>query len=365
MTLYLYFARKFFWTFALVFAVFLGILLLIDMVEQLRKFDSATVGFTELLELALLHIPASLYRILPLITILATLALFLGLARSSELVVTRAAGRSGLRSLVAPVTVALLIGLVAVAAFNPIVAATSTRYEATANRYSHGEASVLSVTEEGLWLRQGGPGGQWVIRAAGSNLDGTRLVNVSFISFAPDGSPTGRIDAQSAELTPGAWVLKSAKQWPLAGTQNPERDAVLHDEVAVPSELTRERIRDSFGTPSAIAIWDLPAFIAALDRAGFSARQHRVWFQMELALPLLLVSMVLVGAGFTMRHTRSGRTGIMVLGAILMGFSLFFIRNFAQILGETGQIPVVLAAWAPPVAAICLALALLLHMEEG
>ncbi len=133
----------------------------------------------------------------------------------------------------------------------------------------------------------------------------------------------------------------------------------------VRSDLTRDRIRDSFGEPSAVSIWDLPAFIASLDAAGFSAKRHRVWFQMELAQPLLLAGMVLLAAGFTMRHTRFGRTGTMVLSAVLSGFAIFFLRNFAQVLGESGQIPVMLAAWFPPVATILLSLGLLLHLEDG
>jgi lipopolysaccharide export system permease protein len=86
---------------------------------------------------------------------------------------------------------------------------------------------------------------------------------------------------------------------------------------------------------------------------------------MELALPLFLAGMVMVGAAFTMRHTRFGRTGAMVLLSLLMGFGVYFVRNFAQILGEDGQIPVALAAWAPPAATILMSLGLLLHLEDG
>jgi lipopolysaccharide export system permease protein len=74
---------------------------------------------------------------------------------------------------------------------------------------------------------------------------------------------------------------------------------------------------------------------------------------------------VLIAAGFTMRHTRFGRTGVMVLTAILLGFAMFFIRSFAQVLGESGQLPVLVVAWMPPVAAILLALGFLLHVEDG
>jgi len=365
MTLHLYFARKFLMTILAVTAIFFALIGLLDLIEQLRKFDRDLVGFGDVITLTLLNVPAGLYRILPLIFILGTLALFLNLARTSEMVVTRAAGRSALRALAAPLLVTLVLGFLIIGALNPIVAATSTQYETRASKLVTGESSVLSVAKDGLWLRQGGQGGQTVISAKRSNLDGTRLITVTFLNFASDGTPLGRIEAVEAELGAGIWSLQQAKVWNLATADNPEAEATTHDTYTVPTDLTRDRIQDSFGTPSAIPIWELPGFIDTLEASGFSASQHRVWFHMQLALPLLLIAMVMIGAGFTMRHTRFGRTGVMVLMAVMMGFGLFFIRSFAQILGENGQIPIALAAWAPPIAAICLSLALLFHLEDG
>jgi lipopolysaccharide export system permease protein len=224
---------------------------------------------------------------------------------------------------------------------------------------------VLSVADTGLWLRQGSETGQTVIQAARSNLDGTELFGVTFVGFDTDGTPGKRIEAGSARLVQGAWELTGTKAWDLT-SPNPELTAVVDPgPVALPSDLTPERIRDSFGTPSAIAFWDLPAYIADLERAGFSAQAYKLWYQMELALPLLMAAMVLVAAGFTMRHVRFGGTGRMVLFALLAGFGFFFLRNFAQALGDSGQIPILLAAWSPPVAAMMLSLGLLLHLEDG
>lgn len=365
MTLHLYFARRFLRTFLGVLLIFFAVLMLIGLIEQVRRFGSADAGFATLLVLATLSVPEALYRILPLVMILATLGLFLSLARSSELVVTRASGRSALKSLFAPVILAVLIGLVAVAAGNPIVAATQKQYETMATRLS-GEVSTLSVSAEGLWLRQGSRQGQTVIRADRANLDGTELFGVTFLGYDPDGSPTYRIEAERAELVTGAWSITGAKEWRFDTTAPiPEVESFETERMNLASNLTRNQILDSFGTPSAIPIWELPGFIDRLEAAGFSARVHRTFFHMELALPLLLVAMVFVGASFTMRHTRFGRTGMMVLMALGLGFSLYFIRNFAAILGENGQIPVLLAAWGPPVAAVLLPLGLLLHLEDG
>jgi lipopolysaccharide export system permease protein len=365
MILNFYVARRFLRIFFGLLVVFLLMSMLIDVVEHLRKLSSASAGFPQVLQLVLLNAPKGIYTILPLIMILSTVALFLGLARSSELVVMRAAGRSALRALLSPVIVAFLIGVISVATVNPIVAATSKRYAVLLETYSNGGLDVVSLSSEGLWLRQGGAEGQTVIRAARSNPQATELYDVTMIGYAPDGGPNRRIEAKNARLTPGAWELLDVRIWPLDEGTNPEARTERLERIEVPSTLTEARIRDTFGEPSAIPVWDLPTYIGLLSEAGFSARRHAVWFQMELAMPVFLVAMVLVSAAFTMRHVRFGKTGVAVLAAVMTGFALYYIRNFVQILGENGQVPVALAAWAPPVASVLLALGLLLHMEDG
>jgi lipopolysaccharide export system permease protein len=66
-----------------------------------------------------------------------------------------------------------------------------------------------------------------------------------------------------------------------------------------------------------------------------------------------------------MRHARFGGTGSAVLTAVICGFGLFYVRNFAQVLGESGQLPILIAVWTPPVASVLLGLSIILHLEDG
>ncbi|MEM1273636.1 MAG: LPS export ABC transporter permease LptG [Pseudomonadota bacterium] len=365
MILHFYIARRFLRTFGIVLSVFIAILLPLDLAEQIRRVDATETAFASALQLSLLNLPGLLYGMLPLFVMIATLFLFLGLARTSELVVVRSSGRSAFRQTLSPVMVAVLLGLVGITVINPIVAATERQYELRITTTRTGEARTLSVSSEGLWLRQGSELGQTVIRASQANANGTLLSEASFFVYDPDGNVTERIDAVRARLTNGAWILESAKLWPLGHAENPEAASEVHATYTLASTLTVEQIRDSFARPQTVSIYELPGFIADLNRAGFAALTHRVWFQMELSNPLMLAAMVLIGAAFTMRHTRFGRTGVMVLMAILFGFGVYFIRNFAQVLGETAQLPIILVAWVPPAAAILLALGVILHVEDG
>ena len=364
MILHVYLARRFLRSFAIVLAVFVAILLPIDLAEQLRAIGTPDASLAAAFQLAMLNLPGALYRMLPLFTILATLVLFLSLARTSELVVVRASGRSALKSTLAPVLVAFGIGILGLLVINPLVAATERQYDVSVQRFQTGEERTLSVSGDGLWLRQGGQFGQTVIRASRANGEGTSLFEASFFVYDANGQAQSRIDADRAELTDGSWELTNAKIWPL-GVANPEAEATTQARFSLPSTLTPDQIRDSFGRPSTVPIYELPSFILQLRAAGFAALQHRVWLMSELANPLMLAAMVLIGASFTMRHTRFGKTGLMVLFALLLGFGIFFLRNFAQVLGESGQLPVAVAAWTPPIAAILLSLGFLLHTEDG
>ena len=363
MILHAYLARRFALSFFGV-AVSLGVVLaLIKFMDKLGDFPDRPLG--DVLRIVALEMPWANYEILPLVVILASVALFLRLARSSELVVLRASGRSALGGLMAPVAVTLVLGLLAVSVGNPIVAAASKREHNLSNRFKGLETAGLALASEGLWLRQGDAEGQTVIFAERASADLGTLHAPSFLEFAADGRPDRRINAAIARLEAGAWDLQDVKIWALDAAGNPEADARLVDTLRVPSDLTQDRILDSFGRPRYIPVWDLPGFIAQLEASGFSARRYAVWFQSELAKPGFLVALVLMSAAFTIGHVRGANVGLRVLFAVMVGFGLHYLRNFAQILGENGQVPVALAAWVPPVAALFLAVGLILHLEDG
>lgn len=365
MILHVYFARHFIRVFLTTLFIFLAFLTLIDLVEQMRRFNSDNVSFIDVFLLTLLNAPAGIYQILPLVMILSSVSLFLTLARTSELVITRSAGRSALTTLASPMLVSAIIGVSAVTLFNPIVAATSKQFITLEREYKNQDTSTVLIGREGLWLRQGDEDGQTVIHARSATEQMTTLYDVSFLQYDTSGQPHTQIIADQAVLTQSGWQLRNTKQWALNTSDNPEETARTDPQLFIPTSLTEERIRESFSEPSAISIWDMNGYINELEEAGFSARRHKVWLQMEIARPLFLMAMVLVGAGFTMRHTRFGKTGVAVLAAVMLGFGLYYIRNFAQILGENGQLPTMIAAWTPPIASILLALGLLLHMEDG
>ncbi len=366
MILHLYLARRFALRFLGLFGAFFLLAVLFDLAALAGRFDRADPGLAEVVRLAVLKAPSGVIQLFAMITILATLVLFRGLVRSSELVAMRAAGRSALGILAAPLLVAVALGLAATVALGPMSAAMLRQYETEAGRYETGTISAFSLSRKGLWLRQGDPHGQTVIFARRANFNATRLSGVTFFRFDPEGRMTRRIEAEFAVLGDGAWTLGPGKSWEInAADQVPDATAQQFTTLRLPSDLSRDQVLDSFGDPATISIFEMPGFIERLELSGFSTKRHRVQLQVELARPLLMAAVVILGAVFSMRHARAGNAGLAALATIIAGLLVYILQDFARILGANGAIPVAAAAWGPPVATLLVALGLLLHVEEG
>lgn len=351
-------------------AMALGAALILVMIGDLVELSGESIADAAqpapVITMALLHAPSVLSDTLPFIMLLGSLTAFLRLARSSELVVVRAAGQSVWRIVRMPIACAVVLGTLAFAVWNPIAAASLSRYEVLQTRYFEGRESLLSLSAEGLWLRQSSAEGQTVINATRASPDGQELTGVLIFEFDKDGVLARRMSARRAELTEGAWQVEQARIWNIDGQGEYAmvrgRDV---ERVLVETDLTSDRILESFADPRALSFWDLGAFIQTLEESGFSSVSHRLYRQTELAKPLMFAAMVLLAAGFSMRHVRFGSTGVRVLLCVISGFAIFFLSDFTQALGSAGTIPVIVAAWVPPVAALLLATSLLLHLEDG
>jgi len=265
-----------------------------------------------------------------------------------------------------PVAATIIIGILLTTVVNPIVAATIRRTDVLLADHNVAGRSLVSLGASGIWLRQGSEDSQFVIQADRASFNGSILFRMNLFEFSDDGSLERRIVSESARLSDGEWLFRNGTEWLFnyAQTEAPVSSREF-DELPLPTTLTSQEILEKFAAPEAVSIWSLPALIKRLNDAGFSSRRQSLFLQSEMARPVLLVAMVLIGAGFSMRHARFGQTGIMVVIAVFSAFLLYALKSIAESLGAAYEIPIELAAWGPPTAGILLTMGLLLHLEDG
>lgn len=359
-TLALYLGRAYLAAIGTVFAVLVTLAYSFDTVELLRRASGrAEATLDVVFAMSLLRLPSLSIKLIPFAALFGGMLALSRLTRSQELTVTRAAGVSVWQFLAPALALALLIGSFVVTVYNPLAAALLSRYEAIEAKALRGRASMLAVSGTGLWLREADAQGQVVVHALRVAQQGIELNDAILFYYDDADRFVKRIDAASALLKDGEWELHNAL------VSYPDRGGEAHAKLTAPTTLTFDRIQESFASPSTISFWQLPAFIATMEAAGFSALRHRMHFQALLAVPLLLCAMLLIAASFSLRLTRRGGVGLLLASGVAVGFFLYFLIELVQPFGLNGSLPVPLAAWAPTGIFLMLGISLLFHLEDG
>jgi lipopolysaccharide export system permease protein len=349
-------------SFTVLFFLFIFLILLFDSVELLRRAASKPgVSFDMIMEMAILKLPHMGQKTFPFAVLFGSMSAFWRLTRSNELVITRGAGVSAWQFMLPVIVISFLLGILQITALNPLASATLTRYELLEARYIKGDENLLALSSSGLWLRQSNDKGQSVIHAQTVNQNNTNveLKNVVVFMYSETNTFSGRINAKSAKLEDGFWNM--SKAW----IYKPDYAPVFEKETWLATDLTLNKIQDSFAPPETMSFWALPSFIGQLQKSGFSAIRHRLHWHTLLAAPFLMCAMVLIAATFTLRQSKRGATTFVIVGGVLTGFLLYFFSDVVFALGLSDSIPVELAAWTPSGVATLLGLATLLHLEDG
>lgn len=360
-TLSFYIGRQFLAACGLVLGVFSIITVLIDGMELIRRAYNKDVPFAAIVEMVLLKLPYMMQEIIPFAVLLGGILTFARLTRTSELVVARASGISAWQFLMPALAVALGAGIFLVTIFNPLASVMIKRFEQVENTYIKSSGSMLSVSSSGLWMKQRNKEtpGRIVIHALKASQENMWLYDVTVFVFREDNRFAYRVDAERAQLQEGYWYLENVL------VTAPDRVAEHQDEYLIKTDIAKSQLQESFARPETLSFWELPGFIEVLKKAGFSALRHRFYWHSVLSVPILLCAMVFIAAAFSLSPPRQGKTGMLIVGGIGVGFLIHFFSGLVSALGMSGSIPIVLAAWAPVGISVLIGAALMLHLEDG
>jgi lipopolysaccharide export system permease protein len=328
----------------------------IELMRRASKVDG--VGLGTVLEMSAFKVPSTLQDVFPFILLASAIGAYWHLTRSSETVVARASGVSAWQFLLPAAGAAVLIGLFRVLVFDPLAAVTAVRDERMEEQYFNRDITLVASTASGLWLRTRENGGDQIIHAAEVRPDDLLMRDVMILDFAGTSEFSSRIDARTAAVQPGGWLLTDVRQ------VRPTQPTVHMASYRFPTNISVERIVRTLSAARTLSFFELPRYIRLIEQTGFSARPHRVRFHRLLATPIEFLGMFLLGAAFSLRPHRFGGTAALIGLGTATGFVFYFVSRVIYNLGLT-TIPAELAAWTPAVAITMIGASMLLHLEDG
>jgi lipopolysaccharide export system permease protein len=360
MTLSRYFARRFFVAVAGVFAGVFVLVAFVDYVDVMRKAsDVPDAPASQLMLMSLYRVPQTMERLLPFSVLVGAMVCFFGLSRRMELVVARGAGMSVWQIIAPAMVVALVLGAIGTLVYNPVSASLREASKRIESKVFGQAQTALEGYDSGYWVRQRGADGESILNARQSREQGLKLTTITVFTFNSAGEFKERIEAQQAELQPGAWQLTQAR---IFGLNTPPQE---FESYLLPTKLTREQVAESFAAPDTVGFWHLQTYIRFAEDSGLAAAGYRLQYQLLIARPFLLAAMILLASSVSLRAFRFGGVPQRILLGVAAGFSIYVLSKVTEDLSRAELLYPLLAAWLPIVAGGLSGFLVLLHEEDG
>ena len=359
-TLARYFAGRFFVSFAAVFAGVFVLVLFVDYIDLMRRAsDAPKAQASMLVVVSVFRVPQIMERLFPFSVLIGAMACFFSLSRRMELVVARGAGLSVWQIIAPALLVALVLGALGTVIYNPVSASLREASKRIESQVFGQIQSALEGYDSGYWVRQRGTDGESILNARQSREQGLKLTSITVFTFNAAGEFKERIEAQDAELKPGAWQLREARVYA------PDMPPLGFESYMLPTRLTREQVAESFAAPDTVGFWHLPTYIRFAEDSGLAAAGYRLQYQILIARPFLLGAMILLAASVSLRAFRFGGVPQRILLGVGAGFSLYVLSKVTEDLSKAELLAPMLAAWLPIAAGGLSGLLVLLHEEDG
>lgn len=354
-----YVSRAFLMSFGGALLCLLTIIMLFDFAELQRRAGSKEINLAVKLNMVFLRAPHFLEQILPFLAFVAALFIFWRSNRTNELLIFRSAGVS-LWRLILPISLtALIIGGTDLIVLNPLSSVMQDRYEKLEKRYFSKSKEEIKVSSTGLWLSEKIGQNQAIYRANKINLKKLEFQDLNIIISSPQNKFIERIDAKTAQIKGDKLELREG--WVTLEGES----AKSFSQMTLNTSLNAKKIEQLKISRGVISFWKLPSYIDLLEASGLHSLKYQMYWHSMLAGAFWVAGMVTLAAAFTCRPLRQGKTALIILIGLVVGFFLYFFKDMVFALGVAGGLPPIIAAWLPPVITIMVGAVLVFNQEDG
>lgn len=312
-----------------------GLVVFLQTLDLLATSNEILAGggppISSLMRYVSLRAPSLIETLAPLAGLLGALMALMGMARNSEILAMRAAGRS-VFSLVGGL-VAIGIGLSAVlflfSEFVVVPANSSLQEWRSAGFKADGQIKE----DDNSWLVEGNT----IIRVGHVAREGQVLNDIRLLRQGTHADITEIVKVRLAVWENDHWTLFDVERVGGAGDAPPTWETHLKPEhfiheQAHPNQLSLNALQEYVGK---VAVGSRPTYF------------YETWLQQKLAGPIVLALMPLLAAIAAFSHHRQGSPALTIVWGITFGFMFIVIDNILLAMGQFGSLPPPLAAWLP------------------
>lgn len=340
--------------------IIIAIVGVIDIAELYRRVaEKQGSGVLTVLSLEVVKIPSMIPELIPFGVLVGSIISFQKMRLSNEIVIARTSGLSQIRLVIPASVFALVLALFMLVVIDPIASATAKRYETMESEIFVSNARNLTVSTEGIWMRDQGSNVSLIIHGDSIGLNEASIINPEVYSFDRNDQVIARYFPEKMVLKRGYWDLRGGNYMDQAGNVIPMKGRHIK------TDLRQRDLSHSNKPPATIPVFELWNYIKVLESTGLPTLGHASYLYTQLGLPFVLIGMVMIVARLTLGFSNRGGWIHLVVLSLTGGLIFYFVKDFLHVMGTSGRLHPIVAGFSPGVIMVCLGVILLMRADEN
>ncbi|MDD2897099.1 MAG: LPS export ABC transporter permease LptG [Desulfuromonadaceae bacterium] len=318
---------------------FVGLYLVIDLIEKIPRFLRAGGVFGDIVQYFIWKFPEMISRTATFSILMATLLTLGVLSRDSEIIAMRSCGVSLLRISLPMLALGLGASLLLLINAELVLPVSYARTELIDRVKIKKKGERVTFKRNNIWFRSS----SMILQARLFEPKSNTLKGVVVWSVDDAMNPVSRIDADSAVYRDGRWQLQgtTTRNFLTAGGYAPKSAQTMPLDI----KLKVEDLQVLDSDADNMSIRTLREYADNLQRGGYKAYRYLTLMHTKIASPFAALIMVLLGIPFALRNNRSSGIAMGIGAGVAIGFAYFIVNAVLLSYGRSGVLPPIAAAW--------------------
>ena len=283
-----YFINSFLTTLGKISLVFLVLIFILNIFEEINFFKDVDVNFYLPLLLTFLNSSSIFYDILPFTFLITTQFFFINLIEKNELILLKNYGLNNFKIIKVLSLISLILGIFFITIFYNLSAKMKFLYLDLKNDYANDNKYLAVITDNGLWIKDEINQKTNIISA--NNIQKDKLIDIEITQFDQNFDLIKTFSAKEADASNNTWILMDVK------VANKFNNSIFYEQLNFETNFNSIKINNLYSNLASLSLWELVKLKKNYQKTGYSLKDISLHLQKIYAYPIYLTIMTILSS---------------------------------------------------------------------
>ena len=319
--------------------IFLSLIIVLNIFDEISFFKNLDVNFLLPLYLTFSSAPSTLFEIFPFVFLISSVLFFLDLINNNELEIFKVNSLQNIKIIMLLFFTSMIVGLFLITFYYSFSSKLKFIYLDLKNEYTADGKYLAMINENGIWIKDEIDESIYIINA--QRIDEGLLKDVFISQFNLKFELTNTIISSSVDITKNEWLIFD----PI--TTNDFRNLIENNTLRLDTHFNLKKINQMFNDLSSLNIFELNKLSKDYKELGSSTSEISSHLGKIYSYPIYLSLMTVFSCVIMLNIKKNKPMIFYLILSIFLSVIIYYFNVVFNLLGKTEKIPIYASTLMP------------------